>query len=485
MKQLLYGSADGIAGRAGGGWGVIRATDGIDPQTQQALSSLASVMLRQTMPQFPSADELSRRVRRFRARPTDGAIACCMSVEAGPDHTGRPGNVISHCALVPGDGKRRTTDWYFAEGWVLPHGPHQVAQASLPDELTHPSGWVATARWLRSEPSRIQRARFVVGAGVRALAERRPLLLVADSVESGAHWASAVLWMLPASVAQHYAVYLGEDARSMSELKPSGAYIAMVGRDVEVPETLAQGVVDTTADGPDDPDWGQLIADLLLQSDDVASDVFARRDELYERYVEQGLRERFTMAQALQVAWYTRANAHNFGQEEAIAELLEQVGPSVRAWPEMAGLARSAGVAAQGGASPVEEAYGTDNEPYADLTQNMPARPAGQGPMQAAHHERTLTDEALEAAARLASLDVLRGDWLGLLDSAPEQTRADWWSVAAVASWVVPEPGALVAALQRFPDVDPRAARALAERSRAHYGDAEELQQVMGGTPWQ
>ncbi|NLE97505.1 MAG: hypothetical protein GX596_05890 [Propionibacterium sp.] len=433
MDQLLYGSADDIAGRATGGWGVIRETPGIEPSRRDRLSSLASVYLPQTMPQFPSAMDLERRSRRFRSRPLDDGAAVCMSVEAGPDHTGRPGNVISHCAAVEPRADLRTIDWFFSPGWVLPHGAGQVARAELADALEAPSGWSSTADWLRADPMRILKARWVVSAGVAALQGERSRLLIVAPTEEGARWLSAILWMLPPDVADAFQLLVGEDARTMAEQQPTSQYIAVIGPDVVVPGGLAGGVVDTTGEGGDEGLWGQMLADLLLQSDDVAADVFARRDELLERYKTDGAGEPFRMAHALKVAWLTRPGGQNFGQERAIRDMLAGVGPTIRRWPELRELADFVGVEVE---TPSDDAYGIDEtHDLDDADGPYHAAPAEdvEVDVDAAPQPSPVEDfdEVLAAAQRLRELDAFPLElWARAVARLPEARRRDVWLVA-------------------------------------------------------
>lgn len=481
MDQLLYGSADGIEGRTSGGWGVIRTTPGIDPTRRDLLASLASVHLPQTMPQFPSAQDLARRSRRFRSRPMGPEVAICMSVEAGPDHTGRPGNVISHCAAVPLRRDLRTVDWFFSPGWVLPHGAQQVARATLSETVAAPAGWPATAQWLRDDPMRILKARWVVSAAVAVLQRGATLLVVAPEPEEGARWLSAILWMLPPGTAARYPLLVGEDARTMAEQRIPVPHIAVIAPDVDVPESLAGNVVDTTGQGGDEGLWGQMLADLLLQSDEVAAQVFARRDELLERHEREGSGEVFLIAHALKVAWLTRDGGQNFGQEEAIRQLLDAVGPSIRRWPELRTLEEFVG---SGSSSPSEDAYEVDGDPVDHLDGPYLAEPTITRPDPV---PADVVDEALAAAARLGTLEPLESDgWLAALPGLPEQRRRDLWLVAAAHSRVAPAPEPLAEAVAAAGEdaIVRRAARRVAARSEAVHGASRHLQELLGET-WQ
>lgn len=540
MDQLLYGSADGIAGRAAGGWGVVHETSGLDARVREKLSSLASVYLPQTMPQFPSAEQLAGRVKRFRARPFNEGLGVCMSVEAGPDHTGRPGNVISHCAQVPYGTGLRPVDWFFSNGWVLPFGAQKVASATLDDELPPPKGWPAVANWLRENHERIQTARWLVSAGVRILQERMQLIVVAPSPEEGARWVSVITWMLPPAIAESFPHLIGEDARSMGE-NAKEKYIAVIGPDVAVPESMSALVVDVTGEGAEEGPWGQIIADLLLQPDEVAADVFARRDELLVRYRNENLQEPFRIADALKVAWLTREGGQNFGQESSISELLDAVGPTIRQWPELQQLAtflESHDKAPEVVASPnseelygefddFDEPYDSVDEPYLGTVPPsagtppipapvVPSRPRAAQPSAESFYGQPqprqgyspspaqasvpppdgglpavpgeIVVRGLEAAARIGSLDIFANDdWASQLAYLNKDGQRDVWAIAAALPSFAPRPEKLTEALHHTLDLASirAAVTAVAQRSEAKHGASVSVQNMLGGQAWQ
>ncbi|NHB85050.1 hypothetical protein G7085_11690 [Tessaracoccus sp. HDW20] len=145
----------------------------------EALLRLTSVSMTSGLPQFPSSEQLAARPVRFRLDPSGDAYAACRSIEAGTDHTGRPGNVVSHCALIPAVPQARPVDWFFADGWVAPYGPRQVATATPPTALAPPGGWEDTAGWLRADPQRTARIRWIVDVAFSLLLDQQRVLLVA------------------------------------------------------------------------------------------------------------------------------------------------------------------------------------------------------------------------------------------------------------------------------------------------------------------
>lgn len=312
-------------------------------------------------------------------------------------------------------------------------------------------------------------------------------------------------------------------------------YVAVLAPDVPVPPSFAESVVDTNAGGSDDSVWGQVLVDLLVQSDDVACEVLRRRDELLARYRTDGNGEAFTLAQALQTAWYTRDGAQNFGQEALIQQLVEGVGPTIRQWPELQQLAPSTPTSAPSAPSPsVDDIYGhaapafdehdayaavpapalasayeadaydSVEEPY--LTELAQSRAGGQptapassaspspstpppsaqpvlGPGTA--HGAAMMDSALEAAARLGDLRPLHDEtWLDQLMGDPQRAR-DLWTVAAAASWVLPNPRRLEQAVRMAGTPDRSLLRPIVERVETKHGPSRPLQDLLGGNPWQ
>lgn len=362
MEQLVYGSADQIAGRLVGGWGVLHTSGHPTGQTQRELLRLTSVALASTLPQFPSAQQLEQRTVRFRVTPHAGGLFACHSVEAGTDHTGRPGNVISHCALLPPDPTLRPVDWFFSSGWVRPYGPRQIAETRLPEELPRPDGWAATAAWLREEPSRTARIGWIADVAGMLLLTGQRLVLRSSSVAEAARWASVLSWLLNSERAAQVRIRIGEDAHTIGEqLVDAPVIVCVTG---EMPSHALRGlpVLDTdwqldAGEAAATGSWvlptGQsfaaspltgLATDLVFADTTVAAAVFAKRDELIARILTEGLRARIEHERlALQVAWLATAGAQPLARVEPIRHLLAELDPRVLAWDEVAALAAEVG----------------------------------------------------------------------------------------------------------------------------------------------
>ncbi len=363
MRQLVYGSADQIAGRDVGGWGVLHTTGGIGKEEGEALLKLTSVAMPSTLPQFPSAQQLQQRAVRFRIGPLGDGFAACRSVEAGTDHTGRPGNVVSHCAVIDARPTLRPVDWFFSPGWVTPYGSRQVAEAVPPAELPAPRGWEDTAAWLRADPSRTARIRWVVDLALTQLLGQERLVMVGPSAAECAHWISMLSWVLDPGTINLVRICIGEDPRSAIEQLATVPVVVAVTAPLD-PKTL-RGVPqldlgwhveqDPTGDGarwrlPDGSVAGRsnaaaLVVDLAYAEPEVALAVFAKRDEFIARYLDAGNDfQPGDYLAFLQAAWLTTPGAQVLARSEPIRYLLDSVSDEILRWDEFVALATEVGV---------------------------------------------------------------------------------------------------------------------------------------------
>lgn len=442
MQQLIYASADQIPGRQVGGWGVVHGTPDLTPVTSDRLQALTSVALPSTMPQFPSAQQLAARSVRFRIDPEEGQAFACRSLEAGTDHTGRPGNVVSHGVLLPSAAGLRPVDWFFSPGWAAPYGPRQIAEAQLSADLPAPEGWAATAAWLREDPGRIERLKWIVDVASAVLLSTQRLVLKAPTVAEAARWVSVVSWLLDAGTANQVRIRIGEDQVTAIEQLETAPVI--VGVDIDLAPGSLRGlpVLDTTwqlnqeqtlssgrwelPTGPSFPAAALtgLAVDLVYSDDEVAAAVFERRDALIAKFLAEG--NHLLVSHELlflQAAWLTTPGAQDLAREEPIRHLLDALGPKVQQWDEFAALAREAG------AQDAEP----ESEPSIDVYA-LPAQPVD--PFQI--EEPNTLEVALIAAARLgkAGVDVealvLAGRVVERIGEAPAEQRGWLRDLAAV-----------------------------------------------------
>lgn len=430
MEQLIYGSADQIVGRPVGGWGVLHASPDLTAETQQELLRLVSVWLPVTVPQFPSAQELVSRPPRYRAEAQGATGLAAVSVEAGKDHTGRPGNVVTHAARVPLEPGLRVSDWFFADGWVAPFGPAQIAQASLPPELSRPDGWVGTATWLREDPVRVARLRWIVDVAVTLLLQGQTVVLRAPNVPELVRWASALTWMVDTDTARRIRLRLGEDQASLTEqIAGKGPAIVGVCFDPE-PGVVHGPYLDVSwrldaASAASSHTWrlptGQVLpatadhpaADLVFAADETARAVFAKRDQVVAEMSAE-LAPPARQVLALQAAWLLTPGAQEVARETAIRSLVENLGPELSCRGEVASLAAELGPAA---ASPQEDL---------DVYSLPPTDPA-EDPVRA----------AIIAAARLGGIGINvermldRGELLEFIDERPASHQKALRQIAA------------------------------------------------------
>lgn len=379
MEQLIYGSADQIAGRQVGGWGVLHASPGLQQETSRRLLPLVSVALPHTLPQFPSVQQLAGRAVRFRLDPVGTQYAACHSVEAGSDHTGRPGNVISHCARITAVPGVRPVDWFFSPGWLAPYGPRQIAEAALPAELPAPGGWQESAAWVIAEPGRVARLRWIVDVALEILMRHRLLVLRSPSTEEAARWVSLLSWMLDPAMAGQLRLRIGEDAVSArAEAAVTPAIVAITSE--PGPDPWPVPIVDTSLllDAGEAHRTGvwtlptgasfpvssiQVAADLVYAPAEVAQAVFAQRDAFAARAATIGAFAARSSAIGaplsgrlaglfLSAAWLATPGAQSLARAEPIRALLDSVEEldtpdgGLRAWEEIAALAAEIGAPA-------------------------------------------------------------------------------------------------------------------------------------------
>lgn len=364
QQQLVYGSADQIAGRSVGGWGVLHASAPLTPDIQRRLLALTSVSMPAVLPQFPSAGQLAARTVRFRVDPGPDASAACRSIEAGTDHTGRPGNVVSHCALIAPVAEARPVDWYFSPGWVSPYGPRQIADAVPPSELPVPGGWDDTARWLRDDPSRIARIRWIVDAACALLGEGGigRILLISPSAQEAARWASLVSWLLHPDAAGRMRIRIGEDARSAVEQLATPPVLVSVTDPLDPSTIRGLPQLDVTwqldaavanasgkwelPGGGSVPvtEFSGLVTDLVYADPVIARAVFAKRDELVTRHLSAGHpASAAPQLLLLQAAWLSTPGAQELARVDPIRHLLDALTDEQRGWDEIVALASETG----------------------------------------------------------------------------------------------------------------------------------------------
>ena len=344
--QLTYASADGIPGRPSSGWGVCHTSGSVDAAVRSRLEAGVTVALPVTMPAFPSADDLARRPIRFRAVPPtrDAPALLWRSVEAGKDHTRRPGNVFTHAValdLAPG---QRVVDFYHSPDWLAPFGADQVRDA-VPGEGFAPeqSPVGRLFNWLGGARSRLMPSLpWLVDALLDEVPRGRSIVLVTENAEDAWGWFSLVEYLLPPELAQPMQVSTWEDEQSLPKVLGEGYHLIGVRREPTGPSLDGSRVLDAawqvTSDGrawvlPDGDRlergvWSRWATDLVWLERGVAVEVLRHRDETFaELAAEVSEGQRLDLARwTLRAAMLLVEGAVVVGRADAIRSLFDEPG---------------------------------------------------------------------------------------------------------------------------------------------------------------
>ena len=117
--QFSYASVARLPDSDRGGWGVLERR-GIDADDEQAAMPWLTTRLTSLpgLPPFPTPADLAGRSRRLRVHQTrDGRVLLVHAVEAGPDATGRPGNVFNHVLILDADQPGRAVELWNSPQW--------------------------------------------------------------------------------------------------------------------------------------------------------------------------------------------------------------------------------------------------------------------------------------------------------------------------------------------------------------------------------
>ena len=202
--QLAYTSFD--APGTAGGWQVKQATGDLTAAEAQILVEGVRTVLTpvEPMPTYPTPEDCERGPRRLAYRRLDAERSGYWhTVPAGPDSTGRPGNVFAHAVLDRDPDAMapwRPIQRWRSPHWVRPYGPAAVAGAALPEDAPLPGDAVTretvlsfvmdTATW------RLGTLFGLLDAMVAALGGGPPVVLGVESGETAAQWIGLVSFLM-------------------------------------------------------------------------------------------------------------------------------------------------------------------------------------------------------------------------------------------------------------------------------------------------
>lgn len=212
LAQLLYSNVDRVVdGRSTSGWQTMEASASLGEEARKQLLSLVETNLKpvRDLPGFPTPEEVATAERRLVQSPADLGTVLVHTAPAGVDTTGRP-NTVTHVLVLPPEAEPAvpTVSWWRSAGWVVPFGPEQVRQASLPEAAALRPGQAVTddsvAAFIAAEPRAA-----VLSALADALEERllarvngqdwdgrasSVVVMGCDSTDEAALWVAALQW---------------------------------------------------------------------------------------------------------------------------------------------------------------------------------------------------------------------------------------------------------------------------------------------------
>lgn len=262
--QLTYTSADPARGTLGGGWGIKETSPGASEAEIRRLREGVTTRLKEVNETsvFASESQLMERPRRLSHLEVDGLTTMWHAASAGPDATGRPGNVFTHGATlrksVPG---LRPIEYWRAEGWLAPFRANAVAAARLgtlrPGESVTRESVTSFVR----EGECLYALEWLLAAVSHVVASGSTMVLVTNSTDEAAQWLGAFSYLTAPAGARRISWVTYERADGVPVAAARGFVIVCVPRE-DLPSLLEAAypgvvVADPTwmLDDPKDGHW--------------------------------------------------------------------------------------------------------------------------------------------------------------------------------------------------------------------------------------
>lgn len=231
-NQLTYTSAD-AAGGTRGGWGVKAVTAGapdavVDRLRQGVTTRIAEL---EETSQFASASQLEQRPHRLSYLTVDGMPTLWHAVPAGPDATGRPGNVFTHAAtLIVDQPELRAIEYWRSPDWLTPFGVLEVNAARL--GALRPGSFVTRSSTLEflAEPDRLYSLEWLLAAVSHVFRTRRSMVLLTDTVDEAARWLSTFSYLTAPMLARRIGWATFERAEGVVRAAARGVTVICVPR---------------------------------------------------------------------------------------------------------------------------------------------------------------------------------------------------------------------------------------------------------------
>ncbi len=351
--QFGYASLARLPGQDRGGWGVLAGN--AEASEVAVLMPWVSTRIESSvqLPHFVDPAELRQRPVRLRAATISDRSATRLvlahSIDAGPDATGRPGNVMSQIASTVDDTPRPIELWGSPD-WRAPYAD-ATSTVDVPTTLRPgPLDRSTTLAWVRSgEPS--LSLGWVLDTVHFAHSTGRRVVLCTRTSDEAAHWLAAITHLTSRVGARGLGWSTFEDAMSwhspvVQELSIAGMSAQAAARLVVDDRTIVvdprwevrlTGRTQPTHVGPAQggwqlPDgrtipmslWQHIVLDLL-GLDDRADEVLQRCDEIGDAV---GADAQLSLYWALGVALLHTEGADVLERGDLVSALLRETPPS-------------------------------------------------------------------------------------------------------------------------------------------------------------
>lgn len=321
--QLIYTSFDDGAGR--GGWQVKQVVGDVTAAEQDALVGrvVTRFDLEPRLPDFPTREQIAGRPARLTYARLGGLGAFWHTIAAGPDASGRPGNVFAHIAVDragPTVMSYRPIVLWGSADWLRPYGPTEVADTVLTGNDLPAPGPDLSARGtidFLTDPELDRQGvfRVLLDATAEAIDTGGTVVLLTRCHQDSASWIAAVSHFLPLSMTHRFA-WTTHDRPDQAAFDiergihliamPAGTVHerttipgALIIDDAEIPRLADVGASHQISRGEVKASALSAFVEGILEDAEVAQTVLARRDHVVAACCDPGTAPAWPLAVAV------------------------------------------------------------------------------------------------------------------------------------------------------------------------------------------